>query len=285
MYGYIYEITNLLNGKKYIGQHRSETFDENYHGSGKLLIQSINKNGWDDNYSYKILEPVNNIPTICSSEDELNNSEEFYIDYYNCVDSDEYYNLKRGGIGKSASGCKCVYFEGSDKVIIKQIPISEVDTYLSLGWKNGKPKQSQETIDKRRPKLCKPRKDGTAQAISKSLKGKKFTEEHKQALRKPKSKSNWRKGLITVLKNDIQLSIKEEELDDYLNQGFVRGSKKHSEEACKLHSKKARNGIYMSNGSVKIRPQLEDVEKYINDGFHVIGKVSLNKYKEFISNK
>ena len=39
MYGYIYEITNLVNGKKYIGQHKSNQFDEDYHGSGKLLIQ------------------------------------------------------------------------------------------------------------------------------------------------------------------------------------------------------------------------------------------------------
>lgn len=285
MYGYIYEITNLLNGKKYIGQHKSKTFDEDYHGSGKLLIQSISKNGWDGNYSYRILDPIDNVPTICNSEDELNSSEEFYIDYYNCVSSDEYYNLKRGGIGKSAPGYKFIYFEETNKTIVKEIPESEINFYLSLGWKKGRPKQSQEVIDKRRAKLRKPRKEGTGESISKALKGRKFSNEHKQALRKPKSKSNWRKGLVTVLKDDVQLSVKEEELDYYINQGFVRGSKKHSEEACKLHSKKARNGIYMSNGNVKIRPQLEDVEKYINDGFNIIGKVSLNKYKEFISNK
>jgi hypothetical protein len=30
MYGYIYKITNNINGKMYIGMHRSNKFDENY---------------------------------------------------------------------------------------------------------------------------------------------------------------------------------------------------------------------------------------------------------------
>lgn len=30
MYGYIYKITNKINGKMYIGMHRSNEFDEDY---------------------------------------------------------------------------------------------------------------------------------------------------------------------------------------------------------------------------------------------------------------
>lgn len=45
MYGYIYITTNLVNGKKYIGRHKSEVFDESYKGSGLLLSRSIDKYG------------------------------------------------------------------------------------------------------------------------------------------------------------------------------------------------------------------------------------------------
>ena len=43
MYGYIYKTTNLVNGKIYIGQHKSNTFDTNYYGSGTILNKAIQK--------------------------------------------------------------------------------------------------------------------------------------------------------------------------------------------------------------------------------------------------
>lgn len=56
MYGYIYLTTNLINERKYIGQHTSSEFDPNYKGSGKILWQAINKYGWD-NFSVRMLCP------------------------------------------------------------------------------------------------------------------------------------------------------------------------------------------------------------------------------------
>ena len=43
MFGYIYKTTNLINGKIYIGQHKSEVFDNSYYGSGKLIGRAITK--------------------------------------------------------------------------------------------------------------------------------------------------------------------------------------------------------------------------------------------------
>ena len=45
MIGYIYLTTNLVNNKKYIGQHRSSTFDPSYLGSGTLFVKALKKYG------------------------------------------------------------------------------------------------------------------------------------------------------------------------------------------------------------------------------------------------
>lgn len=37
MYGYVYKTTNLMNGKIYIGQHKSKHYDKKYLGSGTKL--------------------------------------------------------------------------------------------------------------------------------------------------------------------------------------------------------------------------------------------------------
>ena len=209
MYGYIYEITNLLNGKKYIGQHKASSFDEDYHGSGKLLLQSINKNGWENNYSYKILEPINNIATICDTKEDLDKAEEFYISYFNCVNSNDYYNLKPGGIGKSEKGL--TYIRDPETNKCKKVSNKDLNTYLERGFIIGGPIPSKEVVEKRQlSNTGKKRSDEQKKNISKSLKGKKLSEEHKKALQHPKRTSNWRKGLITVIKNDTQISIKEE---------------------------------------------------------------------------
>ena len=92
MYGYIYETTNLINGKKYIGQKKSNIFlNENYLGSGKILNQAIKKYG-KENFKVKLIEK-------CNSRDELNEREIYWISYYNAVNDKEYYNIGAGGTG------------------------------------------------------------------------------------------------------------------------------------------------------------------------------------------
>lgn len=85
MYGYIYETTNLVNGKKYIGQHRSEKLDSKYYGSNKVLRSDIRIYG-KENFSIKIIKE-------CYSQEEMDKYEVYYIKLFNAHKSSMYYNI------------------------------------------------------------------------------------------------------------------------------------------------------------------------------------------------
>ena len=170
MYGYIYLTTNLINNRKYIGQHRSSEFDTTYYGSGKVLLQAIDTYGVE-NFKCEML-------CECYSEDELNDKEAFYIKEFNAVGSRDYYNLKPGGLGKSVSGV--IYITNGDTC--KKVLPEELDYYFSIGYYKGGPKQSEET-KKKRADANRGKKHPTAGAnISKALTGKKLSDEHRKKL-------------------------------------------------------------------------------------------------------
>ena len=92
MFGYIYETTNLINGKKYIGKHKSSKFDKNYLGSGVALSRAIDKYG-KENFSVKIIEKIDN----SKNYKFLSEREMYYIEKYNAVKNKNYYNRSYGG--------------------------------------------------------------------------------------------------------------------------------------------------------------------------------------------
>ena len=90
MYGYIYLTTNMVNNKKYIGQHLGE-FTTEYLGSGKILKQALDKYG-KENFTVVLLD-------IANSKEELDSLEKKYIEEYNALYEDNFYNIHEGGTG------------------------------------------------------------------------------------------------------------------------------------------------------------------------------------------
>ncbi len=86
----VYEITNTLNGKVYVGKHQTENLDDGYMGSGKCLKHSINKYG-EENFMKKILY-------VFETEGEMNLKESELVTEEFCS-RDDNYNLCPGGQG------------------------------------------------------------------------------------------------------------------------------------------------------------------------------------------
>lgn len=92
-YGFVYITTNNINGKKYIGQKKYDEKGkyESYLGSGIALNNAIKKYG-REHFSKEIIEN-------CSTPEELNAREKYWINYYNAVKSKDFYNIASGGDG------------------------------------------------------------------------------------------------------------------------------------------------------------------------------------------
>lgn len=86
----VYETTNLINGKKYRGIHKTYNLNDGYLGSGFALELSVKKYG-KENFTREILE-------FCNSYEELIEKEKIYVDE-KWVNDTNTYNLKIGGRG------------------------------------------------------------------------------------------------------------------------------------------------------------------------------------------
>jgi len=88
-YGFIYITTNMINGKKYIGQKMFRVSWQNYLGSGTYFLRSV-KNYGKENFHREII-------AIAYSKEELNELEIEFIKLHNAVKSKDYYNISYGG--------------------------------------------------------------------------------------------------------------------------------------------------------------------------------------------
>jgi hypothetical protein len=87
---YVYQITNKINGKIYVGVHATDDLNDGYMGSGLLIKQAIAKYGVE-NFVKMILFEGSSYRELLDKEAEIVTTE--------FVNRDDTYNLREGGTG------------------------------------------------------------------------------------------------------------------------------------------------------------------------------------------
>ena len=87
---YLYKITNQVNGKIYVGVHKTRDMNDGYMGSGKVILNAIKKHGIN-NFAKVILETFKTSDAMYAREKEVV-TEEF-------LSRKDVYNIRRGGFG------------------------------------------------------------------------------------------------------------------------------------------------------------------------------------------
>jgi len=90
MFYYLYEITNTINGKIYVGVHKTNNLNDGYMGSGKVIRRAMEKYG-AENFTKVILEQFDDSVAMYAREKEVV-SASFLL-------REDVYNLRRGGTG------------------------------------------------------------------------------------------------------------------------------------------------------------------------------------------
>lgn len=196
MYGYIYKTTNLTNGCMYIGQHKADTFDSSYFGSGLLIQRAIKKYG-KCNFKIQLLEE-------CNDQEHLDECERKHIAELRSSSFDLCYNISDGGRGvhgyshttatrEFISECSKNRTFVNNGSVNKFIKVEELDTYQANGWVRGRVFSETAQVGIDYAKSC-------------------FAKQGER-----------NRGTRLVNKDGIVLRIKSEDLAEFLLSGYILG--------------------------------------------------------------
>jgi hypothetical protein len=211
MYYTIYKITNKLNGKYYIGMHKTSNLDDDYMGSGKYLKRSIQKHGIE-NFKKEILFIFDNEKEMKLKEKEL------------VIVSEETYNLNEGGHGGFG------FINSNSLNNINRSTESEQKRKKSISIYRKEKMKIQEEIEhmrnispmgriaimKKYPKGVWKGRNHKPETIEKM----KISSEGKQ-----KGEKNSQYGTCWVTKNSEVKKIKKVDLDFWISKGYNKGRK------------------------------------------------------------
>ncbi len=227
MYYTIYKTTNIINGKYYIGAHKTTNLSDTYFGSGNAIKNAIVKYG-KENFHKEIID-------LCESETKMYIREKEIITQ-KIVNDPKSYNMTIGGIG----GFSHIDNFG-DKNPMKNPQISKKVSIKQKQIRNGPNKKYYDGITRENQKKAVEKKIGshlseeTKSKISRGNTGKKLSDETKRKI------GNVHRGKIetTITRAKKSKAQKERIKRDNLDMGrFVRGTKFTDEHKEKIRQSK-----------------------------------------------
>lgn len=222
MFYYMYQITNLVNNKIYVGVHKTHDINDGYMGSGKIIKRAIEKYGIG-NFRKDILETFESAKDMYAREKELV-TEEFLL-------REDVYNLRRGGSGGFDYINKNLLYGFSNTEVAKKGRKTTDELMQKLygdNWRNIIAKKGGESASapesKEKSKQTKIKNGSWAKtehmnsidAITK--KKNTFSKiSHQQG------DKNSQFGTMWVTNGETNLKIRREEIDKYQNLGYYKG--------------------------------------------------------------
>lgn len=238
MYYYVYQIRNLINGKVYVGKHKSpnQPLENGYYGSGKQIKAAIKKYG-KGNFTKEVLH-------YCSSLIEMSDKEAEIVteDFVKRKDT---YNMHKGGPGG---------FEHINNDPVARARVSKICSDFNKANKIGGSKLWTEEI---RAKVLETGKKNLSlmrllcnSDAAKEKRKKTFVEiKHQQKEKNSQFGRGWISNLTTK-------EVKRIDIIDSIPNGWVRGKKGH------LPKK-----LWVNNGSKEHYILVGKEQEYMLKGF------------------
>lgn len=198
---YIYKTTCLVTGRYYIGMHSTCNLDDGYMGSGKRLRYSIRKYG-EENHRKEILEFFETRELLIEAEKKLITKD--MLNDKKCM------NLAEGGTG--GHGARFL----TKEQLIKGANVTNVRHKNKIKvWRS---KGGSTTF----------KKYGLRKNFKYDWSDKKHKKKTIKLMRKIKKghglgKSNSQYGTCWMTKNDENKKIRKEELEIFINEGWIKG--------------------------------------------------------------